>query len=110
MRMRNIILFLIAISTKSWANCLSDLEVAQLKLTPSQKKFQHYLVIKEESCGNHGCEVAVYTQVTPKCLVNSLNEKGFILKEDLNSNSLILKKDNMSIKYNFNVFRGEFEL
>ncbi len=66
------------------------------------KKFaNHSLFYSEDSCGAKGCEIRIFTKVSPFCLRETLTIRGFYLNNSLSSSSLEIKSDGVIKKLNY---------
>jgi hypothetical protein len=93
--------------------CVNKDELANLKPNTEKviiKNFVHTLVYEKDSCGARGCDIAIYSQVLSKCIVNSLNVKGFVLENSLEPNQVTISVDTKNTTFFYSPVRGQFGL
>lgn len=74
-----------------------------------KKYADHSLVFSEDSCGAKGCEIQVFSEVTPFCTTETLTVKGFYINGSLATSSVEIKTDGQVKKYRYFTSEAKFK-
>lgn len=112
--MKILLIFLsISFSQQAFSNCQVNAAEKFIKKSKLQnfvkvKRGRHKLVFSEESCGSHGCEVLVFTDVGFGCEALSLDVKAGVPSRPFQGGQIRLSLKEGLVKFRYDSSRKKF--
>jgi hypothetical protein len=61
----------------------------------------HKLIFSKDSCGAYGCEIRIFTKITPFCTRETLTTKGFYIDGSLTSRSVEITRRGVNKRFEY---------